>query len=119
MRLLHTQRLQQGTIAGGKGKSPTHARDHPLTEDERAAVDEGHCPRPARSEARAKASRQHDEPGNPYRSFRGLLDHLAFLTRNHIRYPNASAGIPMFAHATTYQRRAIELINSTTPLTPT
>ncbi len=32
--------------------------------------------------AQAKASRQHDQDGRPYRSFRGLLAHLATLTRN-------------------------------------
>jgi hypothetical protein len=35
-----------------------------------------------RSEAAAaRAARQHDENGRPYRSFRGLLEHLATLTR--------------------------------------
>src|SRR6202011_3244260 len=37
--------------------------------------------------AQAKASRQHDENGRPYRSFRGLLDHLGTLTRNQVRFP--------------------------------
>jgi hypothetical protein len=39
---------------------------------------------PARRSARAqaKASYQHDPSGQPHRSFRGLLDHLATLTRN-------------------------------------
>ena len=36
--------------------------------------------------AQAKASTQHDSDGNPLRNFRGLLDHLATLTRNRIRY---------------------------------
>ncbi len=34
--------------------------------------------------ARAKASRQHDQAGRPYRSFRGLLAHLGCLTRNQV-----------------------------------
>jgi hypothetical protein len=35
--------------------------------------------------AQAKAAYQHDPSGQPYRSFRGLLDHLATLTRNQPR----------------------------------
>ena len=37
--------------------------------------------------AQAKASYQHDPAGQPYRSFRGLLEHLATLTRNQVRTP--------------------------------
>ena len=37
--------------------------------------------------AQAKASGQHDPAGQPYRSFRGLMEHLATLTRNQVRYP--------------------------------
>ena len=36
--------------------------------------------------AQAKASGQHDPAGQPYRSFRALLDHLATLTRNQVRF---------------------------------
>jgi hypothetical protein len=32
--------------------------------------------------AQAKASYQHDGAGRPYRSFRGLIDHLTTMTRN-------------------------------------
>ena len=35
--------------------------------------------------AQAKASYQHDQAGQPYYSFRGLLEHLATLTRNQVR----------------------------------
>ena len=37
-------------------------------------------------DAQAKASRQHDAAGRPYRSFRGLLAHLATLTRNQVQF---------------------------------
>ena len=40
--------------------------------------------------AQAKASYQHDPAGQPYHSFRGLLEHLATLTRNQVRF----AGTP-------------------------
>src|SRR6266700_1224576 len=36
--------------------------------------------------AQAKASRQRDPAGRPYRSFRGLLEHLATLARNQVRF---------------------------------
>jgi hypothetical protein len=69
--------------------------------------------------AATKASRHHDEHGRPVRSFRDLLDHLATLTRNDIRYgtdPTLPA-IPTLAQATPDQRTAFELINATIPLT--
>ena len=37
--------------------------------------------------AEAKARRQHDENGRPYLSYQGLLDHLATLARNELRFP--------------------------------
>jgi hypothetical protein len=67
--------------------------------------------------AQAKASRQHDETGRPYRSFRGLLDHLATLTRNQVRFAGATATVPMLAEPTTHQREAFDLIGAPIPLT--
>ena len=48
-------------------------------------------------------------PGRPYRSFRGLLDHLATLTRNQVRFASATATVPMLAEPTSTQRHAFEL----------
>jgi hypothetical protein len=70
--------------------------------------------RPAR--AAAKASRQHNEHGRPYRSFRGLLDHLATLTRNQVRFAGTSATVPMLAEPTSTQREAFDLIGAPIPL---
>jgi hypothetical protein len=67
--------------------------------------------------ADAKASTRHDAAGNPLRSFRGLLDHLATLTRNQIRYHHTHLEIPMLTEATPDQRRAFTLINTPIPLT--
>jgi hypothetical protein len=67
--------------------------------------------------AEAKASRQHDENGRPYRSFRGLLDHLATLTRNQVRFAGAPAAIPVLTEPTTEQRQAFDLIGAPIPLT--
>ena len=67
--------------------------------------------------AQAKASRQHDPHGDPLRSFRGLLDHLATLTRNDVTFTDTTTPIPMLAEPTPHQRRAFELIGTTIPLT--
>jgi hypothetical protein len=67
--------------------------------------------------AQAKASHQHDPAGQPYRSFRGLLDHLATLTRNQVRYTGTQVTIPMLAEPTSIQRQAFELIGAPIPLT--
>jgi hypothetical protein len=66
--------------------------------------------------AAAKASRQHDEYGRPYRSFRGLLDHLATLTRNQVRFTGTSQTIAMLAEPTSTQRDAFDLIGAPIPL---
>ena len=66
--------------------------------------------------AQAKASRQHDETGRPYRSFRGLLTHLATLTRNQVRFAGTPATVPMLAEPTSTQREAFDLIGAPIPL---
>jgi hypothetical protein len=74
---------------------------------------------PARRSARAqaKASYQHDPAGRPYHSFRGLLEHLATLTRNQVRFAGTQATVPMLAEPTTTQRDAFDLIGVPIPLT--
>ncbi len=67
--------------------------------------------------AQAKASRQHDRTGRPSRSFRGLLAHLATLTRNQVRLAGATATVPMLAEPTRTQREAFDLIGRPIPLT--
>jgi transposase len=66
--------------------------------------------------AQAKASRQHDETGQPYRSFRGLLGHLATLTRNQVRFAGTRTTMPMLAQPTSTQREAFDLIGTPIPL---
>ena len=74
---------------------------------------------PARrsASAQAKASRQHDENGRPYRSFPGLLAHLGTLTRNELRFAGTPAAVPVLAEPTSEQRQAFELIGAAIPLT--
>ncbi len=67
--------------------------------------------------AQAKASGQHDPAGQPYRSFRGLIDHLATLTRNQVRFTGTQVAIPMLTEPTSAQRQAFELIGTAIPLT--
>jgi hypothetical protein len=81
------------------------ARDNPIAPAQRS------------TQAQAKASTQHDANGNPLRSFRGLLDHLATLTRNDIHYHGTNATVPTLAEPTPDQRRAFDLIDTPIPLT--
>jgi hypothetical protein len=67
--------------------------------------------------AQAKASCQHDPAGQPYRSFRSLLEHLATLTRNQVRYTGTQVTIAMLTEPTSAQRQAFELIGVPIPLT--
>jgi hypothetical protein len=67
--------------------------------------------------AHAKASRQHDEHGHRYYSFRGLLDHLATLTRNDVQFAGNAVTVPMLAEPTSTQREAFHLIGAPIPLT--
>jgi len=66
--------------------------------------------------AQAKASGQHDPAGQPYRSFRGLLEHLATLTRNQVRFTGTHATVPMLTEPTSTQREAFRLLGIPIPL---
>jgi hypothetical protein len=67
--------------------------------------------------AQAKASYQYGPAGQPYHSFRGLLDHLATLTRNQVRFTGAPATVPMLTEPTSTQREAFHLLGTPIPLT--
>ncbi len=67
--------------------------------------------------AQAKASGQHDPAGQPYYSFRALLDHLATLTRNQVRFAGTRATVPMLTEPTSTQRQAFDLLGTPIPLT--
>ena len=58
-----------------------------------------------------------DPASRRYRSFRGLLEHLATLTRNQVRFAGAQATVPMLAEPTSTQREAFDLISVPIPLT--
>jgi len=80
-------------------------RDNPVAPAQRSAA------------ANAKASTKQDADGNPLRSFRGLLDHLATLTRDRIRYQGTDIEIDKLTDPTPDQRRAFDLIDTTIPRT--
>jgi hypothetical protein len=67
--------------------------------------------------AQAKASYQHDPAGRPYHSFRGLLEHLATLPRNEVRFAGATTTVLMLTEPTSTQREAFDLIGVPIPLT--
>ena len=93
----------------------------PLTYTDEDPPAPGNPVAPARrsAAAQAKASCQHDAAGQPYRSFRGLLEHLATLTRNQVRYTGTQVTIEMLTEPTSTQRQAFELIGAPIPLTLT
>ena len=90
-----------------------------FTDENPPAPDNPVAPARRSAAAQAKASARHDPAGRPYRSFRGLLDHLATLTRNRVRFAGASTAVPMLADPTTAQRQAFDLIGAPIPLTLT
>jgi hypothetical protein len=81
------------------------APENPVTQASRSAA------------AQAKASYQHDPAGQPYRTFRGLLDHMATLTRNQVRFAGTQLTVPMLTEPTSAQREAFSLLGSPIPLT--
>ena len=91
----------------------TFTDEHPPQRDNPVA------PAQRSEHADAKAAHKHDADGNPLRSFRGLLDHLASLTRNQVRYHGASTDVPVLAVPTPDQRRAFDLLDTPIPLTAT
>ena len=88
-----------------------------FTDENPPAPDDPVAPARRSAAAQAKASRQHDQAGRPYRSLRGLLAHLATLTRNQVRFAGTPTTVPMLAEPTSHQREAFDLIGMPIPLT--
>jgi len=87
------------------------------TDEEPPAPGNPVAPAQRSASAEAKARQQHDEHGRPYLSYRGLLDHLATLTRNELRFAGTPAAIPVLTDPTTRQKEAFDLIGAAIPLT--
>jgi hypothetical protein len=88
-----------------------------FTDENPPAADNPVAPARRSARAQAKASCQHDPAGQPYRSFRGLLEHLATLTRNQVRYTGTQVTVPMLTEPTSTQRQAFSLLGAAIPLT--
>jgi hypothetical protein len=88
-----------------------------FTDQDPPAPDNPITPARRSTRAQAKASGQYDPAGQPYRSFRGLLEHLATLTRNQVRFTGTKATVPMLAEPTGTQREAFSLLGAAIPLT--
>ncbi len=87
------------------------------TDENPPAPDNPVAPARRSAAAQAKASYQHDPAGQPYRSFRGLLEHLATLTRNQVRFTGTQVTVPMLTEPTSAQREAFSLLGAAIPLT--
>ncbi|MGH3968933.1 MAG: IS1634 family transposase, partial [Mycobacterium sp.] len=87
--------------------SLTYTDEHPPDRDNPVA------PAQRSPEADTKASAKHNADGTGLRSFRGLLTHLATLTRNDIHYHGINTNVPTLAEPTPDQRRAFDLIHTT------
>jgi hypothetical protein len=88
-----------------------------FTDQEPPEQDNPAAPASRSAAAQAKASYQHDPAGRPYRSFRGLLDHLATLTRNQVRFTGTQVTTAMLTEPTSTQRQAFTLLGTAIPLT--
>jgi hypothetical protein len=93
----------------------TYTDQHPPTRSNPVA------PAQRSTTAARKASRHHDQHNQPYHSFRGILTHMATLTRNDLRYGDHDSDpvIPTLAVPTATQRRAFELVGAPIPVTLT
>ena len=91
-----------------------------FTDEEPSRRDNPVAPAVRSVDARAKAAKKQSRSGSEVRSFRGLLDHLATLTRNTMRTTSGmSWEFEMLATPTPTQRRVFELLNTAVPLTLT
>jgi hypothetical protein len=87
------------------------------TDEEPPAQTDPVAPAQRSASAEGKARRQHDEHGRAYLSYQGLLDHLATLARNELRFHGTPATVPVLTDPTTRQQEAFDLIGAAIPLT--
>jgi hypothetical protein len=84
------------------------------TDEQPPTTDNPVTPATRSAGAQRKAGRHTDDTGQPLHSFRGLLEHMATLTRNTITLGHTS--FDKITMPTSTQRRAFELIDSPIPL---
>ena len=89
-----------------------------FTDEHPPAAGQPGSPRPPLPRC-AGQSLQPARRGRPYRSFRGLLDHLATMARNQVQFAGTQITVPMLTEPTSTQREAFTLIGAPVPLTLT
>jgi hypothetical protein len=92
-----------------------------FTDEQRPEPADPVAPAARSAAAQAKASQRQLADGTQAHSFRTLLEHLATLTRNDVRFVDAASPTPvqLLTMPTPTQRRAFELTGATIPLTLT
>jgi Transposase DDE domain len=93
----------------------TYTDEHPPQRDNPVAP----AKRSPAADRKAAHKTATDNSDQPLHDFRGLLDHLATLTRNDLRYGPDGPTVPTLAEPTPTQRRAFDLLDTTIPLTLT
>ena len=89
-----------------------------FTDENRPEAADPVAPAQRSKDADAKAATKTTTDELPARSFTALLDHLATLTRNHLRVAgHDQSGFDLLAIPTPTQRRAFELLGAPIPLT--
>src|SRR5450756_1968969 len=89
-----------------------------FTDENRPEAADPVAPARRSQDADAKAATKTTTDELPARSFTALLDHLATLTRNHLRVAgHDQSGFDLLAIPTPTQRRAFELLGAPIPLT--
>jgi hypothetical protein len=89
-----------------------------FTDENRPEAADPVAPARRSKDADAKAATKTTTDELPARSFTALLDHLATLTRNHLRVAgHDQSGFDLLAIPTPTQRRAFELLGAPIPLT--
>ncbi len=88
------------------------------TDEEPPRRDNQVAPAVRSADAKAEAAKKQNRSGSEVRSFRGLLDRLATVTRNTMRTTSGmSREFEMLATPTPTQRRVFELLGTPVPLT--
>ncbi|MGH9047946.1 MAG: hypothetical protein ACRDVW_11650 [Acidimicrobiales bacterium] len=91
-----------------------------FTDEDRPAPNDPVAPARRSAATAKKAARKENPDKLAVRSFGDLLDHLATLPRNQVRFASSTTDtVPMLTESTPTQRRAFELLGTTIPLTLT
>src|SRR5664279_1187358 len=89
-----------------------------FTDEQRPEPADPVAPAQRSQAADRKAATKTTTDDQPARSFTALLDHIATLTRNHLRVAgHDESGFDLLAIPTPTQRAAFELLNASIPLT--